>query len=119
MERGADVGIAFVGANHHFSRGCYGEIGPCHGGVCLFEYLSEVFPGGVCQVGGVAVARFGAHLLFKQPPYLFSFYMHCRQHNVARLHVHQLHYPFPEVAFHGLYAVPLEKRVQLTFFRKH
>ena len=71
------------------------------------------------QVGGVAVALFGAHLPVEELPDLFAAYADGRQDDVAGRQVQQLHDPLPEVALHGIHAPLMEVGRQSALLREH
>ena len=118
-ERGAQIGVALVGADGQSPRGGHGEVDARHRDVGPEELRPQGPAGRVGQVGGIAVARFGAHLALEKSPDLLAPHGNRRQDDVAGRPVQQLHDPLPEVALHGIYAPFVQVRRQPALLREH
>ena len=118
-QRGAEVGIAFVGAHHHATGFGDGEVDAGQAGTGGEEMFAQVGACGVGQVGRVVVAGLGAEFFVEQLGDLFLLQVNCRHHDVARRLVAQLHDALAEVGIDYLDAVLFQIRVQPAFLGQH
>ena len=115
----AQVGIAFVGANHESAGFGDAEV---HAGQARFgfqENFAQVLAGRPGQVGGVADPFGCTQGAVKELAHFFFFQVNGRQHDVAGGLMAKLHDPFSQIGVHDVDVVPFEEGVQAALFGEH
>lgn len=83
------------------------------------EFVAQVLPGGMGEVGRVAVAVFGAQFPLEELAHFLPLDMDGGKYNMARRLVHELHDALSEVALDCFYAALFQIGGEAAFFGEH
>src|SRR5438874_1545017 len=118
-QRGAEVRIALVGADHHASRGGDGEVHAGEAGLGSQELLAQVRARRLRELLRIGEAARRSQLVVEQLPDLLLLEMDGRHHDVGRRLAAELHDALAEVRVHHLDALRLEVLVEMALLGEH
>src|SRR5438552_3389961 len=118
-QRGAEVRIALVRADHYASRGGDGEVHAGEAGLGSQELLAQVRARRLRELLRIGEAARRPQLVVEQLPDRLLLAMDGRHHDVGRRLAAELHDPLAEVRIHHLDALRLEVLVEMALLGEH
>ena len=115
----AQVGIAFVGADHQATRFGDGEVDAGDARLGREEFFAQVPACGFRQVFRVGGAGGRPQVLMENLPDVFFLQMDRRQHDMTGRFLAKLHDPFAEIGVDDFDSVLFEERIEVTFLGQH
>ena len=118
-ERSSHIGITLVGADRKSALRGDCKVHARHRNIGSEELFAKVLACLVSEVCRVRITLFGREFLLEQFAHLLALDVNCREDNMARCTLHQLHDALTQVALNNLHASLLEVWREVTLLGQH